>query len=97
MSKRLQECRSSRDNITLHFRCRQSIARELNPVENIWQFMRDNWLSNRVFNSHDDVVVRWCAAWNKLTGNQPLWRIMSIDNLRVNRPMGFSGHDVNGV
>jgi hypothetical protein len=23
---------------------------ELNPQENIWQFMRDNWLSNRVFN-----------------------------------------------
>src|SRR3982074_3497061 len=22
---------------------------ELNPVENIWQFMRDNWLSNRIF------------------------------------------------
>ena len=22
---------------------------ELNPVENVWQFMRDNWLSNRVF------------------------------------------------
>jgi hypothetical protein len=22
---------------------------ELNQVENIWQFMRDNWLSNRVF------------------------------------------------
>jgi DDE superfamily endonuclease len=21
---------------------------ELNPVENIWQFMRDNWLSNRM-------------------------------------------------
>ena len=24
-----------------------SIAPELNPVENVWQFMRDNWLSNR--------------------------------------------------
>jgi hypothetical protein len=24
---------------------------ELNPVENVWQFMRDNWLSNRVFKS----------------------------------------------
>ena len=24
---------------------------ELNPVENIWQFMRDNWLSNRIFAS----------------------------------------------
>ncbi len=22
---------------------------ELNPVENIWQFMRENWLSNRIF------------------------------------------------
>ena len=22
---------------------------ELNPQENIWQFMRDNWLSNRIF------------------------------------------------
>jgi len=22
---------------------------ELNPVENVWQFLRDNWLSNRVF------------------------------------------------
>src|SRR4051794_10364637 len=23
------------------------------PVENIWQFIRDNWLSNRVFRSYD--------------------------------------------
>ncbi|GAG25372.1 unnamed protein product [marine sediment metagenome] len=30
---------------------------ELNPVENIWQFMRDNWLSNRVFKSYDDIVA----------------------------------------
>lgn len=29
---------------------------ELNPVENIWQFMRDNWLSNRIFTSYDNVV-----------------------------------------
>jgi hypothetical protein len=25
---------------------------ELNPVENLWQFLRDNWLSNRVFPSY---------------------------------------------
>lgn len=24
---------------------------ELNPVENVWQFMRDNWLSNRMSRS----------------------------------------------
>ncbi len=49
---------------------------ELNPVENIWQFTRDNWLSNRVFSSHDDVVEHCCDAWNKLVA-QP-WKIMSI-------------------
>ena len=31
-------------------------APELNPVENIWQFMRDNWLSNRVFTSYENIV-----------------------------------------
>lgn len=25
---------------------------ELNPVENIWQFMRENWPSNRIFKSY---------------------------------------------
>ena len=25
---------------------------ELNPVENVWQFIRDNWLSNRIFESY---------------------------------------------
>lgn len=49
---------------------------ELNPVENVWQFMRGNWLSNRVFTSHDDIVDHCCHAWNKLA-DQP-WRIMSI-------------------
>jgi putative transposase len=49
---------------------------ELNPQENVWQFMRDNWLSNRVFKSYDQIVDLCCEAWNKLT-NQP-WRIMSL-------------------
>lgn len=29
---------------------------ELNPVENLWHFMRENWLSNRVFKSYEDIV-----------------------------------------
>ena len=49
---------------------------ELNPVENIWQFMRDNWLSNRIFKSDDQIVALCCEAWNKLI-DQP-WKIMSI-------------------
>ena len=46
------------------------------PVENVWQFMRDNWLSNRVFTSHDNIIDHCCEAWNKLI-DQP-WRIMTI-------------------
>lgn len=49
---------------------------ELNPVENIWQFVRDNWLSNRVFQSYDDIVAHCCEAWNELM-EQP-WRVRSI-------------------
>lgn len=49
---------------------------ELNPVENVWQFMRENWLSNRVFASYDDILDHCCHAWNKLV-DQP-WRITSI-------------------
>jgi hypothetical protein len=48
----------------------------LNGQENIWQFMRQNWLSNRVFKSFDDIVDHCCYAWNTLI-DQP-WKIMSI-------------------
>ena len=48
----------------------------LNAVETVWPFLRDNWLSDRVFNSYEDIVDHGCAAWNKLV-DQP-WTIMSI-------------------
>src|ERR1700716_1435118 len=51
-------------------------APELNPQENIWQFMRANWLSNRIFKSFDEIVDHCCYAWNTLI-DQP-WKIMSI-------------------
>ncbi|WP_142832476.1 transposase [Rhizobium rhododendri] len=41
--------------------CRR-VPPELNPVENVWQFMRNNWLSNRVFTSYDDMVDHCCEA-----------------------------------
>lgn len=43
---------------------------ELNPVESIWQYMRQNWLSNRVFETYDAILNAGCEAWNKLI-NQP--------------------------
>jgi transposase len=39
---------------------------ELNPVENVWRYLKQNFLSNRVFDTHDNIVDAWCSAWNTL-------------------------------
>jgi len=39
---------------------------ELNPVENVWQYLRQNWLSNRVFETYDQILDAGCDAWNRL-------------------------------
>ena len=39
---------------------------ELNPVENIWQYLRSNYLSNRVFKDYTAIVDAACDAWNEL-------------------------------
>jgi hypothetical protein len=51
-------------NISLVFL--PSRSPELNPVENIWQFLRANWLSNRVFETYDAIIDAACDAWNRL-------------------------------
>jgi hypothetical protein len=40
---------------------------QLNPVENIWQFLRQNFLANRIFDSYDAIIEACCEAWNALT------------------------------
>jgi len=52
-------------NMTLIFL--PSRSPELNPVENVWQYLRANWLSNRIFETYDDIIDAACDAWNKLT------------------------------
>ena len=37
---------------------------ELNPVENIWEFLRANYLSNRVFDTYNAILDACCDAWN---------------------------------
>jgi transposase len=49
------------DNITPIFL--PSRAPELNPVENVWQYLRQNWLSNTVFENYDAIIDAACAAW----------------------------------
>jgi transposase len=43
-----------------------SRAPELNPVENVWQYLPQTWLSNRVFESYDAIIEAACEAWRNL-------------------------------
>ena len=37
---------------------------ELNPIEQVWQWLRQHCLSNRVFAGFDDIVDQVSNAWN---------------------------------
>jgi len=39
---------------------------ELNPIENIWEYLRKNKLALRIHDSYDAVVTACCQAWNDL-------------------------------
>jgi transposase len=38
---------------------------ELNPQENIWQWIKDKYLANRVFSSFEEILDAAVIAWNK--------------------------------
>jgi transposase len=37
---------------------------ELNPIEQVWQWIRQNELANRCFRGYDDIVDSCCSEWN---------------------------------
>ena len=37
----------------------------MNPVENVWQFLRANWLAISVFDDYPAIVDACCLAWNR--------------------------------
>ena len=51
-------------------------APELNPMENVWEYLRGNKLAITVFDDYDDIVDKTCDAWNFLA-DDPM-RIASI-------------------
>jgi transposase len=55
-------------------------APELNPMENVWGYLRGNKLSAGVWNSYDEIVAACADAWNWFV-NDPA-RIRSIGTTR---------------
>ena len=37
---------------------------ELNPIEQVWSWLRQHHLANRCFNGYDDIVDACTKAWN---------------------------------
>ncbi len=42
-------------------------APELNPVENIWAYLRGNRFGHQVWDTYEAILDATCAAWNALT------------------------------
>jgi transposase len=49
---------------------------EVNPVERIWLYLKERYLSHRLHADYDSIVDATCAAWNKL--RQETGRIASL-------------------
>jgi transposase len=49
---------------------------ELNPQENVWEFLKNTYLSNKVYRDLDHVIDACCSAWNQMTSETG--RITSI-------------------
>ena len=40
---------------------------ELNPCEQIWQYLKDLYLANRCFTDYNELIDAICKAWNKFS------------------------------
>ena len=43
---------------------------ELNPIEQVWQWLRQNVLADRCFSGYDDIVEQCFIAWNAFIENK---------------------------
>lgn len=53
------------DNLSLIFL--PPYSPELNPVEQVWQWLRDHDLANKCFKGYDDILLSATKAWNNFS------------------------------
>jgi len=63
-------------------------APELNPVERLWLFLRERFLSLRLFPDLDAIIDGCCDAWNRLAAEPG--RIASLTDYPYLRSVGIS-------
>lgn len=45
---------------------------ELNPVENLWQYLKGNYLKNRIIKKGEDLISVGCEVWKQVTSELSL-------------------------
>ena len=57
---------------------------ELNPIEQVWQWLRQNELANRCFKGYDDIVDECSRAWNVFVSDKArVIKLCSRDWIKV--------------
>jgi len=57
---------------------------ELNPIEQVWQWLRQNEVANRCFNGYEDIVNVCSSAWNSFISDiQRVKKLCSRDWIKV--------------
>src|SRR3974390_1198484 len=60
--RRLSHCRHRDSSGNRHSVAAPPYAPELNPIENVWEYLRANKLAITVFDDYDDIVAKTCEA-----------------------------------
>ena len=71
---------------------------ELNPMENVWDHLRQNKLCARVWDTYDDIVDACKTAWNwPIADPARITSISARDRACVNRYSGFARSGIRGL
>ena len=61
-------------------------APELNAMEQIWEWIKNHFLSNQCYRDYEDIVDHACNAWNQLSKNVELVKsIMHRESINIPR------------
>ena len=62
------------DNLTIiHF---PPYSPELNPIEQVWRWIRESELANRCFDNYNVIVEQCCRAWDRFCSDTS--RVISL-------------------
>ena len=53
---------------------------ELNPIEQVWSWLRQRYLANPSFTDYDDIISKVCDAWNRFLDSSK--RVTKISSRR---------------